>query len=395
MNIRYIDQNIFEHKKVLLRVDFNVTLKSDFSIADDFRIARAVPTIEKLLASNNILIILSHLGKPKGRDPQFSLKPVVADLQKYLPNHKILLVQTLEEAKEKATDSNTIIFLENVRFFEGENKNDPEFSKQLASLADIYVNDAFGVCHREVASVVGIPKLLPSYGGLLLKKEIEMLDQITQNPEHPVVAIMGGAKVSTKIQLISRLAEIADHLLVGGGLANTFFAAKGYSLGTSFYEKDEKAHADNLLKLSDEKKTELVLPVDVIIGDKNNPDGNDEVVKPDAIKPDETRGILDIGPETEALWSRIINNAKTIVWNGPVGYIEHPVFRRGTDFLYYAITQNSQAVSVVGGGETLTAISKKEYLDKITHISTGGGAMLEYIEKGTLAGIEELKNSKC
>jgi phosphoglycerate kinase len=226
-----------------------------------------------------------------------------------------------------------------------------------------------------------------------LKKEIEMLDKVVKNPEHPVVAIMGGAKVSTKINFISRLMEIADHLLIGGGLANTFFAAEGYEMGSSFYEKDEKQHAETLIQLSHEKKTELVIPVDIVIGDKNNPDGNDVVVKPNELPQGETRGILDVGPQTQAIWGNFISQAKTIIWNGPVGYMEHRAFRRGTDFLYYAITQNTQATSVVGGGETLTAISKKEYLDKITHISTGGGAMLEYIEKGTLPGIEALKQN--
>lgn len=391
--LRYIDQEVIQNKRVLLRADFNVSLKSDATIADDFRIQRTVPTIQHLLKNNNSVTILSHLGKPDGVDPKFSLAPVALDLQKYLEGYTVVLVKTIEEAKARASDSKTVILLENIRYWKGEKQNDPEFAKELASIGEIYVNDAFGACHRENASIVGLPKLLPSFGGLLLKKEIEVLQKIVENPAYPVVAIMGGAKVSTKINLISRLMEISDYLLVGGGLANTFFAATGYGMGASFYEKNEKEHAEKLLKLASEKKTHLMLPVDVIIGDKNNPDGNDSVVKPAEISTSETRAILDIGPETQAVWGNIISSAQTIVWNGPVGFMEHPSFRRGTDFLYYAITQNEKAVSVVGGGETLTAITKKEYLDKITHISTGGGAMLEFIEKGTLPGIDALKNS--
>ena len=392
MDIRFIDSARIENKRVILRADFNVSLNPDHSIADDFRIQRTVPTIQHLLKNNNTITILAHLGKPDGIDPKFSLAPVAVDLQKYLEGYNVVLAKTIEEAKTN-TDPKTVVLLENIRYWKGEKENDPEFAKELASLGEVFVNDAFGACHRENASIVGLPKLLPSYAGLLVKKEIEMLERVVKNPAHPVVVIMGGAKVSTKINLISRLMEIADYLLVGGGLANTFFAATGYNMGSSFFEKNEKEHAEKLLKLAAEKKTHIILPVDVIIGEKNNPDGNDGVVKPSEILGSETRAILDIGPETQAIWGNTISQAATIIWNGPVGFMEHPSFRRGTDFLYYAITQNEKAVSVVGGGETLAAITKKEYLDKISHISTGGGAMLEFIERGSLPGLIALEES--
>jgi len=382
------------NKTVLLRVDFNISLNKKHQIADDFRIQRTLPTIKKLLKDHNKIIILAHLGRPKGVDPKFSLKPVREKLQSYLPNYHVVLYDSTEKIRNHEWKKNDILMLENLRFFPGEQAKDPEFAQELASLAKVYINDAFGNCHRSDTSMVGIVKLLPSYAGLLLVQEIVMLDYVMRHPQHPVLAIMGGAKVSTKIDLLSKLMEIADTLLVGGGLANTFFAAEGYPIGSSFYERDEKTHAQKLLHLSETNKTELVLPTDVIIGSINDPDGDDLVVKPSEIASGEKRAILDIGPETQAEWGNRIAQAKTIIWNGPVGYTEHPSFARGTDFIYYSITQNTHAVSVVGGGETLAAISKKEYLDHITHISTGGGAMLEYIEKGTLPGVEALISSR-
>lgn len=385
-----VDQQI-ARKTVLLRVDFNVSLNKEHHIADDFRIQRTLPTIKKLLEQNNKIIILAHLGRPKEFDENFSLKPIREKLQSLLPGCTVTLLNTPEDIKKHEWKENEMVMLENLRFFPGEKKNDPVFARELASLGDVYVNDAFGNSHRDHASMTGIPTLLPSYAGLLLMQEIEMLNNVITHPKHPVVAILGGAKVSTKIPLIEKLMELADHVLVGGGIANTFFAAEGYVMGSSFYEADEKIHAERLKDLSDEKDAKLVLPVDVVIGDMNDPDGNDQVVKPDALSPDEKRAILDIGPETQAEWGSKIAQAKTILWNGPVGYIEHTSFTRGTDFVYYSIAENDHAVSIVGGGETLAAVSKKEYLDNITHVSTGGGAMLEYIEKGTLPAIDALK----
>ncbi len=392
--IKFIDQVPIVNKKVLLRVDFNVTLNPDHSLADDFRIRQSLPTIKYLLQNKNKIILVSHLDRPKKRDPKYSLKPVVKDFQKYFPSYKIILTENLNPKKEPfvSQKQNEIIFLENIRFWPEEQKNDPSFAKKLAGLADVFVNDAFGVSHRANASVVGVPKYLPSYGGLLLKKEIETISKAIENPKHPFVAIIGGAKISTKIALIDKLLEISDYLLIGGGLANTFLCAQGINIGNSFCEYEKVSMARKLLFKAAQRKVAIVLPEDVIVGDPENEENGGKVLKVEQIHDGEDGAILDIGPETQAKFAAIIAKSKTIIWNGPVGYIENPAFRRGTDFIYYCITQNPEAISIVGGGDTLAAISKKEYLDKITHISTGGGAMLEFIEKGTLPGIEALKS---
>ena len=314
------------------------------------------------------------------------------ELQEYLPHNKVRLIQDfINDPKplEKQIP-NEVILLENIRFYPGEQANDPEFTKQLAKLGEVYVNDAFGVSHRKSASVVGLPEVLPSYGGLLLKKEITVLDSIMQHPKKPFIAIIGGKKIGTKIKFISKLATVADYILIGGGLANTFLAAEDNGVGKSLISKDDIDLAKHLLNHAKHEDTRLLLPVDVVVG-KSLDDTSSTVRKVNAIGNNEEA--LDIGPETQAAFGEVIEEACTIVWNGPVGYMENQEFSRGTDFLYYAITNNDQATSVVGGGDTLAAISKKEYLDKITHISTGGGAMLEFIENGTLPGIEALNRT--
>ncbi len=392
--VRYIDEASIENMTVLLRDDLNVTLNPDSTIADDARIQQSLPTIKFLLEKGNRLIIMSHLGRPKGRDPQCSLKPVVQKLQDDLPGYTVTLVDdflTADPSIFKNQQSREIFVLENIRYYPEEKNNDPAFTKKLAALAQVYVNDAFGVCHRADASVVGLPAEMPAYGGLLLKKEIKMISRILQNPEKPLVAILGGAKISTKINLIDRLMEIADHLIVGGGLANTFFSAMGYEIGKSFNQYEQVENAHRLLFAAKEKNTTITLPQDAVVGLPDKPEVAGQVKKVTELAKDDQ--ILDIGPESQAVFGTLIAKAKTIVWNGPVGYTENPEYRRGTDFIYYAITQNTDAVSIVGGGDTLAAISKKEYLDKITHISTGGGAMLEFIEKGSLPGIEALKHA--
>ncbi len=393
--VKFVDEAKINQKKVLLRVDFNVTLNPDYTIADDFRIRQSLPTIKYLLGKKNRLILISHLDRPKGRDPKYSLKPVAKDLQNYLSDYKVLLTDKLspENPILKNQKEDEIVFLENIRFWKEEKENDPEFAQKLASLGEVFVNDAFGVCHRENASVVGIPKFLPSFGGLLLKKEIETIKKAIEKPKHPFVAIIGGAKISTKIALIDRLLEIADYLLIGGGLANTFLCAQGINTGKSYCEIDKVEIARKILFKAAKSKTAIILPEDVVVGDPENSENGGKVLKVEEIEKKENGAILDIGPETQAKFASIIAKAKTIIWNGPVGYIENPAFRRGTDFIYYCITENTDAISIVGGGDTLAAISKKEYLDKITHISTGGGAMLEFIERGTLPGIEALKAS--
>lgn len=385
--ITYIDEVEIKNKTILLRVDFNVSLNPDHTISNDERIKQSLPTINYLLKNNNRLIIVSHLGRPKGYEENYSLKIVAEQLKKYLPNISISLAKNIKEVKEK---KETIVVLENIRFFPEEKNYSEKFAKKLASLADIYVNDAFGVCHRTDTSVVGPPKFILGYGGLLLKKEVKTISKVIKNPKKPVVTIIGGAKISTKLPLLYRLIEIADYVLIGGGLANTFFCAQGLEIGKSFCEYEAVAQARKLLFHAAQKNTAVVLPSDVVIGEPENSENGGQIKRIDEIP--QGAVILDIGPQTQAVFGSIIAKAKTIIWNGPVGYFENPSFRRGTDFIYYAITQNNQATSIVGGGDTLAAISKKEYLDKITHISTGGGAMLEFIEKGTLPGIEALKH---
>jgi phosphoglycerate kinase len=321
------------------------------------------------------------------------LKPVVKRLQEYLDkNYHVKLIndfltedpQTFQNQKP-----DTVFMLENIRYYPEEGANDRTFIKKLAALADVFVNDAFGVSHRSNSSVTGVPEYLPSYGGLLLKKEIQMISKVIDKPKKPLVAIIGGAKISSKISLIGKLTEIADYLLIGGGLANTFLCAHEYNIGKSFCEYEEVQQARKLLFLAARKHTAIILPDDVVVA-ANKTSTVTQVRKVDEVQKNDS--IFDIGPETQAKFGAVIAKAKTIIWNGPVGLTENPQFKRGTDFIYYAITQNTDSTSIVGGGDTLAAISKKEYLDKITHISTGGGAMLEFIEKGNLPGIEALEH---
>jgi len=391
--IRYIDEENISGKKVLLRVDLNVSLNPNFSIADDERIRQSIPTIKYLLEKKNKLIIVSHLDRPKQRDPNLSMKVVMDRLKEYLPENKFKLIDDFLTEKKETFDSQKegeIFVLENIRFYLQEKNTSMTFAKALAALADIYVNDAFAVSHRTETSVVGVPIFIPSYGGLLLKKELTAIDKALNRPKHPMVAIIGGAKISTKIDLIGKLIHKADHVILGGGLANPFFRAKRFSIGKSICEYEMVQKARQLLFTARQKKTEIILPTDALIGDPKNQEKNGIVVKIGDKIPDDM-AILDIGPETKARYGTLLAHAKTIIWNGPVGLFENPAYRQGTDFIYYAIAHNNEATSIVGGGDTLAAISKKKYLDKITHISTGGGAMLELIEKGTLPGLEALK----
>ncbi len=389
--IRYIDGIGITGKRVLLRTDFNVSLHPDHTIADDERIERSLPTMRLLLEGHNRLIVVTHLGRPKGPDEAFSLFPVAERLRMAFPRYRVTLVKDFRTAKDVlvAQEEDEILLLENIRFHPEEKANDPAFVRALADLVDVYVNDAFANSHRSDASMVGVPALLPSYGGLLLKKEITMLKKVTEEAQHPVVAILGGAKVSTKIGLIGRLTEIADTLLIGGALANTFLRAQGHDVGKSFYEEEGVPLATSLLEAAKKHNTRIILPSDAVVGmDQDAQVGTVRDVG--RIEPEEA--IYDIGPETEAEFGMEIAHARTVVWNGPVGLSENPTFRRGTDFVYYSIAEN-RGTTIVGGGDTLSAVSKKEHLENITHVSTGGGAMLEFIEKGTLPAIEALKKA--
>jgi phosphoglycerate kinase len=390
--IVYIDKAHIRHKRVLLRVDFNVSMKGN-KITDDERVKKALPSIKKLLEGENKLIIVSHLGRPKGWDEELVLRPVANDLQKYLPTTKITIIDDFisEGAKKHFAEQKEgeILFLENIRFFKGEEECDPGFAKKLAGLADIYVNDAFGVSHRNCASITEVPKLLPHYGGLLMEREVETIGHTLRHPQRPFAAIIGGAKISTKLKLLFRLTEISDFLILGGGLANTLLFALGYPVGKSLCEKEMVDDVKKIVRHAREQKTKILLPRDVVVGNKDDEKGGGEVKRISEIASHDT--ILDIGPEAEADYAKTILSSKTLIWNGPVGYTENPEYARGTDFLYYTIAQNPKMLSIVGGGDTLAAISKMEYLNTISHISTGGGAMLEFIENGTLPGIEALK----
>lgn len=392
--IQYIDDTAINNKRVLLRADFDVSLNANQTIADDARIRQNVPTIKHLLQNNNKIICVAKLNRPVKRDPKESLQVVVERLQNYLPDVKTKLIDDfLTEPAETFTGqkTNEIFVLENIRFYPEEKKNDLTFAKQLAALADVYVNDAFAVSHRAEASIVSIPTIIPAYGGLSLKSEIQSIDKAIKKPKRPLVAIIGGAKISSKITLINKLIKIADYVILGGGLANVFFRAQRYLIGNSICEYEMVQKARQLLFVAAQSNTALILPTDVIVGDPKNTEKNGEIKRiGDKITAQES--ILDIGPETKALYGNIIGKAKTIIWNGPVGLFENPAYREGTDFIYYAIAHNPEATSLVGGGDTLAAIARKEYLDTITHISTGGGAMLEFIENGTLPGIEALKH---
>ncbi len=388
--IVYIDKAHIKNKRVLLRVDFNVSMQGN-KITDDARIRAALPTIKKLLEDDNKLIIVSHFGRPNGWDERLTLRPIAQRLHKYLEHAKLTVVDdfTTDGAAKLFQDQKDreILFLENIRFYKEEEEVDQGFAKKLANIADVYVNDAFGVSHRDCASITEVPKLLPHYGGLLMEREVETIGHALKHPQHPFSAIIGGAKVSTKLKLLFKLTEITDFLILGGGLANTLLYALGYPVGRSLCERDCADDVKKIVRHAKEKKTKILLPLDVVVGSK---EGNDGVVKKISEVGDNDM-ILDIGPESQAEYAKTILASKTLIWNGPVGYMENPEYARGTDFLYYTISQNKGLVSIVGGGDTLAAIDKKEYLNTITHISTGGGAMLEFIEKGTLPGIEALR----
>jgi len=387
--IKFISETEPKNTHILLRVDFNVSLNGDYTIADDTRIRQSLPTIKLLLQNHNKLILISHLGRPKGRDPKLSLAKVTMQLATYLPGFEVTLLSdflTDRSLIAKQTE-NQVLMLENIRFYDGEKNNDAQFTRDLASLADSYVDDAFGVCHREDASVVGIPRLLPSFGGLLLKKEITAMDALLNNPIHPYIAILAGAKISTKLPLIHRLLPLVDHLLLGGGLANTMLLAKGIQIGKSIAESELLDDAKSILAEAGQK---IILPIDAIVG-KATDDPTPENKEIEAIQPSDM--ILDIGNKTRILYADQIAKVKTVIWNGPLGYFENPLYRQGSKAICQAITDTPDIVSVIGGGETLAAIAGSGQLEKITHISTGGGAMLEYLEKGTLPGIQALESS--
>jgi phosphoglycerate kinase len=387
MNKRSVRDLEVGGKRVLVRVDFNVPVK-DGEVTDDTRIRRALPTIRHLLSEGARPLLISHLGRPKGEpDPKYAMDPVAARLGELLaePVEKLdaavgpEVVEALED-----WDGRGVVLLENSRFYPGETKNDPDLADQLASLADLYVDDAFGAAHRAHATTVGVAERLPAAAGLLLEEEIDYLDAVLENPERPFVAILGGAKVSDKLGVIESLLGTADSLLVGGAMCFTFFKALGYEIGNSLVEEDYLEEARRLMGEADER---LILPVDVVVADAMEDGVETETVPVDAIPAGQLG--LDIGHDTVALFERHISDARTIFWNGPMGVFEIDAFARGTEGVAKAVA-DSNATSVVGGGDSVAAVNKLGLEDEMSHISTGGGASLEYVEGKELPGVAVL-----
>ena len=377
-------------KKVFVRVDYNVPMK-DGVITNDNRIRATLPTLEYLLAQNAALVLASHLGRPKGAPvPEFTLAPVAKRLSELLGKEVLFAPDCVGEeaaAMAKALKPGQILLLENLRYHKEEEKNDPEFSRQLASLAEVAVNDAFGVSHRAHASVEGITKYIPTVAGFLLAKEILFLGQAVNDPVRPFVAIIGGAKVSDKIGVIENLLTKVDRLIIGGGMANTFLAAKGFATGKSLVEEDKLDLARELMAKAKTAGKELLLPVDVTIADRFAADAANKVVAADAIEGDWMA--LDIGPVTSKAYAEALRDAKTVVWNGPMGVFEMDVFAKGTEAVAKAVAA-SGAKSIVGGGDSIAALEKLGLAREITHISTGGGASLEFLEGKVLPGVAAL-----
>ena len=374
-------------KRVLMRVDFNVPLQ-DGAITDDRRIRAALPTIEYLLEKGATVIAMSHLGRPKGQVVEdLRLTPVAARLSELLDRPVTKLDDCIGPDVERAVGQaqpGDVILLENLRFHAGEKKNDPEFAKQLAAVAELYVNDAFGAAHRAHASVVGVAEYLPAVAGFLMEKELQALGGVLEAPEHPFIAILGGAKISGKIEVIDNLLPQVERLLIGGGMANTFFKAQGYPVGDSLVEDDVLDIAKQALEKAGDK---LMLPVDVVIADAFDAEANSKVVPVNQV-PEGWR-ILDVGPETLQRFSEALSQARTVIWNGPMGVFEFPQFAKGT-FAVAKTLAEIDATTVIGGGDSAAAVQQSGLASNMSHISTGGGASLEFLEGKTLPGVAAL-----
>lgn len=391
MNKKTIRDLDFNGKRVFVRVDYNVPMDKAGNITDDTRIRATLPTLKYLLDQGAALVLAAHLGRPKGVPvAEFSLAPIAAHLAGLLGSAVAFAPDCVGEKTEalaRGLAPGQVLMLENLRFHPEEEKNDPVFAKKLARLADIAVNDAFGVSHRAHASVEGITKFLPTVAGFLMEKELDFLGRAVTNPERPYVAIIGGAKVSDKIGVIANLLDKVDVLLIGGGMANTFFAAQGYSVGKSLIEPDKISLAKDLIAQAKEKGVNLLLPTDVVVADKFSADASFRTTSIDSIGPEEMA--LDIGEVSSTTFAKAVANAKTIVWNGPMGVFEIDAFAKGTEAVARAVA-SSHAVSIVGGGDSVAALEKVGLADQITHISTGGGASLEFLEGKVLPGVAAL-----
>ena len=397
MNKKVITDLEVRSKRVIVRVDFNVPMSKteEGKITDNARIVAALPTIKYLIENNARIILLSHLGRPKGEaKKEFSLAPVAKELSKLL-NKDVKFLQSnlvvddnvkIEVLKLKDRE---VALLENTRFRNEETKNIDDFSKELAELGELYINDAFGTSHRAHCSNVGLCKFLPSAVGFLVEKEISIMGKALSNPERPFVAILGGAKVSDKITVIENLIEKVDSIIIGGGMAFTFLKSLGYSVGKSLLEDDKVDFAKELIEKAKSKNVKILLPIDVVVSKEFSNDSEFKIVNIDSIG-DDYMG-LDIGEKTVKLFSDEISNAKTVVWNGPMGVFEMSNFAKGTFEIAKAIAE-SEAISIIGGGDSASAAEKSGYKDKITHISTGGGASLEFLEGKILPGIDSIDN---
>mgnify|MGYP001619594784 FL=1 len=381
-------------RRVLVRVDYNVPLDANGNVSDDKRITASLPTINYLLEQGARIILCSHLGRPKGEvKKEFSLAPVAKRLKELLPNVNIYFASDCigEEAQQKAAalKDGEILLLENLRFHKEEEKNDPEFAKKLASLAEIYVNDAFGTVHRAHASTAGVAAYLPAVAGFLIGKELSIMGGALENPERPFVAILGGAKVADKIGVITNLLNKCDTLLIGGGMAYTFFKAMGYEIGDSLLDAESIDLAKQLMETAKEKGVKLLLPVDTVVAKAFAADAEHMTVAANAI-PAGWQG-LDIGEKTRELFAAEIKNAKTVIWNGPMGVFEFPEFAKGTEAVAKACAECG-GTTIIGGGDSASAVKKLGYADKMTHISTGGGASLEFLEGKVLPGVAALND---
>lgn len=381
-------------RRVLVRVDYNVPLDANGNVSDDKRITASLPTINYLLEQGARIILCSHLGRPKGEvKKEFSLAPVAKRLKELLPNVNIYFASDCigEEAQQKAAalKDGEILLLENLRFHKEEEKNDPEFAKKLASLAEIYVSDAFGTVHRAHASTAGVAAYLPAVAGFLIGKELSIMGGALENPERPFVAILGGAKVADKIGVITNLLNKCDTLLIGGGMAYTFFKAMGYEIGDSLLDAESIDLAKQLMETAKQKGVKLLLPVDTVVAKAFAADAEHMTVAANAI-PAGWQG-LDIGEKTRELFAAEIKNAKTVIWNGPMGVFEFPEFAKGTEAVAKACAECG-GTTIIGGGDSASAVKKLGYADKMTHISTGGGASLEFLEGKVLPGVAALND---
>ena len=391
MQLNTVKDADLKGKRVLIRVDFNVPVKNGV-VTDATRIKAALPTIKYILDNGASVVVMSHFGRPKGqKNPDFSMAPIRAEFEKLLGTPVKLAPDVIGEEVEKevkALKPGEVLLLENVRFYPQEEKNDPEFAKTLASYGDLYVNDAFGTAHRAHASTEGVSHFLPSYAGFLIEKEVKYMAPLLENPEHPFVAIIGGSKVSSKITVLESLVKTCDTIVIGGGMAYTFDKAMGFSVGKSLVEDDYIETAKNFLAAAEAKGVKVILPVDHYCAEEFAEDAKPVLIESRNI-PDNLMG-LDIGPKTVEMIKDALKDAKSVVWNGPMGVFEFDAFAKGTEEVARALA-DSNAISVVGGGDSVAAINKFGLADKISHVSTGGGASLEFLEGKTLPGIKALE----